>query len=336
VFDSSKKLIQSIPITHSVVKAMDFNEKGDLVILAQDESYYHGIETSVEIYSTSKSTKTVDLKSSFPVPDYYVSDMSIGEDDKIYLTAKDKVSCYSMVGERLAEWEFKSLSLDKIFVTTANMFYLLAGSNVIKVDFSGKILNQQNLGWFRISDISGNLSGDIFLTDDFHGLLLTFKDSTFQQKFNPPLLLVADVEEETYFSSVELKGRTITGCGVSINSKPVNVGTDGTFSEKQTLSLGMNEFLIRAKGGKGLENTKSFTVKMLPQQIISLTIGHMGSTNLEAYIDKETKRTYVVFRSLLETFGGIVLWEADTQKVTYQNQFTNLEVYIGNPKARII
>jgi GH25 family lysozyme M1 (1,4-beta-N-acetylmuramidase) len=168
----------------------------------------------------------------------------------------------------------------------------------------------------------------------------------------PPVI---DVTLPETVSSQELtvKGTVVdlvTGVqSVTVNDNPVILTLEGNFETKLALSPGANTVIIEATDNVGNKSTKSFTVSYIQPQakqsyIVILKVGDPNITvnGISQKIDAQGSkpiikngRTLLPIRTLIESLGGQVLWDAKEQKVTITLNGHSIVLWIGKTTALV-
>jgi hypothetical protein len=168
----------------------------------------------------------------------------------------------------------------------------------------------------------------------------------------PPVI---DVTLPETVSSQELtvKGTVVdlvTGVqSVTVNDNPVILTLEGNFETKLALSPGANTVIIEATDNVGNKSTKSFTVSYIQPQakqsyIVILKVGDPNITvnGISQKIDAQGSkpiikngRTLLPIRTLIESLGGQVLWDAREQKVTITLNGHSIVLWIGKTTALV-
>jgi sugar lactone lactonase YvrE len=142
-------------------------------------------------------------------------------------------------------------------------------------------------------------------------------------------------------------GQTDPGAKVTIDGKPVDVGSDGTFIGNVYLDDGSNTITIVATNKYDLSTTVTKTVILQTQTVITLQPGNpiMTVNGVSQEIDpgRGTKpviiakwgRTVVPIRAIVEALGGTIGWDGTERKVTINLNETTIELWIGKPKASV-
>jgi sugar lactone lactonase YvrE len=336
VLDSQGNPHKSFSTNRTKVLAMDFDQKRNLFVLARQRTAdYDGFNVLIDVYSI-EGNKTPKIDHSISIPDYLVCDITIGNDGNIYVADLYEVIVYSKTGDRLNQWNFENKWLTSIYYSSETCIYVLAGSELFKVDSKGEILNQQDLGWLEFSDITSNNQGELYLSDHFHGLVLTIQDkTTVKSKASTPILL-SYVPTKTYFDYVVIQGRTSPRAKIKIQNVDTTAKKDGTFSERVKLSLvGGNEIVITAKTDTSSETTTRFLIQRMKEETNVIKVGYSNGKDGKAFIDPNTKRTYVPFRFAAESLGAQVTWEPEPQKISIRFSEVTIETIIGLSKARV-
>ncbi|WP_041726160.1 Ig-like domain-containing protein [Caldisericum exile] len=171
----------------------------------------------------------------------------------------------------------------------------------------------------------------------------------------PPTVILPDIPQTTSTNSLTLKGTLIdTVSGVRsliINDIPVPVTLEGNFETTLTLSQGTNTITLTAEDNMGNKVTKTLTITYTqPQQtkrshIVTLTINSPTITidytitkNIDTQGSKpiiQNGRTLIPIRTLIESLGGKVLWDAKEQKVTIELNGHSVILYIGKTYAYV-
>jgi len=168
----------------------------------------------------------------------------------------------------------------------------------------------------------------------------------------PPVI---DVTLPETVSSQELtvKGTVVdlvTGVqSVTVNDNPVILTLEGNFETKLALSPGANTVIIEATDNVGNKSTKSFTVSYIQPQakqsyIVILKVGDPNITvnGISQKIDAQGSkpiikngRTLLPIRTLIESLGGTVEWDAKEQKVTITLNGHSIVLWIGKTTALV-
>ncbi|MGC8979296.1 stalk domain-containing protein [Caldisericum sp.] len=168
----------------------------------------------------------------------------------------------------------------------------------------------------------------------------------------PPVI---DVTLPETVSSQELtvKGTAfdqVTGIqSLTVNGNPVIPTLEGNFETKLTLSSGANTITIEAVDKVGNKSTKSFTVSYVQPQprqsyMVVLKIGdptitvNGTSKKIDAQGSKpiiKNGRTLLPIRTLIESLGGTVEWNAKEQKVTITLNGHSMILWIGKTTALV-
>jgi len=206
-----------------------------------------------------------------------------------------------------------------------------------------------------------NLDPTIYLSEGVNTVEVTVYDSAgnYTTKFfkvisdtKPPVI---DVTLPETVSSQELtvKGTvvdTVTGVqSVTVNGNPLVPTLEGNFETKLTLSTGANTITIEAVDKVGNKSTKSFTVSYIQPQakqsyMIVLKVGsptitvNGTSEKIDAQGSKpiiKDGRTLLPIRTLIESLGGTVEWDAKEQKVTITLNGHSMVLWIGKTTALV-
>jgi len=126
---------------------------------------------------------------------------------------------------------------------------------------------------------------------------------------------------------------------VTVNGVPVTLSVTGGFSVPLSLTVGDNAIQITAIDVAG--NTTSVTLHLsyvLPRTILTLRVGSKTmivsdgrSIPLDAAPTIIRSRTMIPIRSIVETLGGTVGWNAPTQTVSVQLGTHQLLLVLGSP-----
>lgn len=210
------------------------------------------------------------------------------------------------------------------------------GSGIIAY-FTFNALSKGNAE-FKFENFYLKSSDTIDIKTDVQPLTVEIKE----KDTTPPPLEVEPVDP-TYEKTAIIKGKTEVGAKVLINEKEVPVKEDGTFSLEVELKEGENKFEIIAIDRNGNESkTSLIIIKKKPTTII-LVIGNKtvfvnGSPKvIEAapFIDKDSGRTLIPIRIIVESIEGEIEWDARERKVTIKKENTVIELWIDNPIAKI-
>jgi len=167
-------------------------------------------------------------------------------------------------------------------------------------------------------------------------ITITDKDTT------PPEITLEKVNP-TYTDKAVLKGKTEAGAKVTINTIECPVKEDGTFALEVKLVEGENKFEAIATDKAGNAAKASLTIVRLKPIIIQLTIGKTivivngEAKTIEAppYIDKDSGRTLIPIRIIMDSINGKIDFDAKERKVTLTKDAIVIELWIGKPIARI-
>jgi len=168
----------------------------------------------------------------------------------------------------------------------------------------------------------------------------------------PPVIDVT-LPETVSSPEITVKGTVIdlvTGVqSVTVNGNPLVPTLEGSFETKLTLSIGTNTITIEATDKVGNKSTKSFTVSYIQPQakqsyIVILKVGSPEITinGISKKIDAQGSkpiikngRTLLPIRTLIESLGGQVLWDAKEQKVTITLNGHSIILWIGKTTALV-
>lgn len=141
-----------------------------------------------------------------------------------------------------------------------------------------------------------------------------------------------------------------SGTGVAslnINGNAISFNTDGTFYDKSILSNGINIFDIYAEDKAGNKAFKTIQViynkPVLKTLILQISNPMMIVDGKEMEIDPgrgtvpiiKNSRTLLPIRTIVETLGGTVSWDAADGKVTVELGSNSVEMWIGKPQATV-
>jgi len=168
----------------------------------------------------------------------------------------------------------------------------------------------------------------------------------------PPVIDVT-LPETVSSPEITVKGVVVdlvTGVqSVTVNGNPVIPTLEGNFETKLTLSPGTNTITIEATDNVGNKSTKSFTISYIQPQakqsyIVILKVGDPNITvnGISQKIDAQGSkpiikngRTLLPIRTLIESIGGTVEWDAKEQKVTIILNGHSMVLWIGKTTALV-
>ncbi|MGC8576326.1 MAG: stalk domain-containing protein, partial [Caldisericum sp.] len=142
----------------------------------------------------------------------------------------------------------------------------------------------------------------------------------------------------------------VTGLqSLTVNGNPVITTLEGNFETTVPLSAGANTIKIEAVDRVGNKYTQSFTVFYTPPQIkqsyiVVLKVGSPSITvnGTSKKIDSQGSkpiikngRTLLPIRTLIESLGGTVEWNAKEQKVTITLNGHSMILWIGKTTALV-
>jgi hypothetical protein len=168
----------------------------------------------------------------------------------------------------------------------------------------------------------------------------------------PPVINVT-LPETVTSPDLTIKGKaydqTSGTKSVTVNGKPVAVTLSGYFKTTLTLSPGLNNITIEAKDKLGNVSKKTFKVTYVESSsasssIIILKIGspYINVNGVSKKIDAQgskpiikDSRTFLPIRTLIESLGGIVEWDAKERKVTINLHGHSIILWIGKITALV-
>ncbi|HOW03182.1 MAG: hypothetical protein KBH94_02185 [Caldisericia bacterium] len=159
----------------------------------------------------------------------------------------------------------------------------------------------------------------------------------------PPILEIEEIPAVSYEEKLTIKGKTEPGAVLTINEKEVPVNEDGSFSVEIVLTMGENKIEIIAKDAAGNESKIEKIVTLKERVIIKLQVGSKvilinnkaGSLDAPPFIDKNSGRTLVPIRPVVEAIDGNIDWNNDERKVTITKDNIKIELWIGKITALV-
>jgi len=159
----------------------------------------------------------------------------------------------------------------------------------------------------------------------------------------PPILEIEEIPDVSYDEKLTIKGKTEPGAVLIINGKEVPVKEDGSFSVEIVLTMGENKIEIIARDAAGNETKIEKIVTLKERIIIKLQIGSnvilinnkAGSLDAPPFIDKNSGRTLVPIRPVVEAIDGKIDWNNDERKVTINKDNIRIELWIGKTTALV-
>jgi len=159
----------------------------------------------------------------------------------------------------------------------------------------------------------------------------------------PPILEIEEIPDVLYNEKLTIKGKTEPGATLIINGKEVPVKEDGSFSIEIVLIMGENKIEIIARDASGNETKIEKIVTLKERIIIKLQIGskvilinnEAGSLDAPPFIDKNSGRTLVPIRPVVEAIDGNIDWNNDERKVTITKDNIKIELWIGKITALV-
>jgi|GEM_PF-5250478 len=169
----------------------------------------------------------------------------------------------------------------------------------------------------------------------------------------PPVVTVDDMPASVSSQVITVKGTAIdTGSGVrslTVNGDLVNVTLQGSFEAKVTLAQGVNAINIEATDKLGNKGTTVINLSYAQPQAKQsyMVVLKVGSPSIEVNgtskkIDTQGSkpiiqngRTLLPIRTLIESLGGTVAWDAKEQKVTITLNGHSIVLWIGKTTALV-
>ncbi|MGB9856412.1 MAG: stalk domain-containing protein, partial [Caldisericum exile] len=169
----------------------------------------------------------------------------------------------------------------------------------------------------------------------------------------PPFVIIPDIPQIVTTDTLTFKGTAfdnVTGLqSLTVNGNPVITTLEGNFETTVPLSTGANTIKIEAVDRVGNKYTQSFTVFYTPPQIkqsyiVVLKVGSPSITvnGTSKKIDSQGSkpiikngRTLLPIRTLIESLGGTVEWNAKEQKVTITLNGHSMILWIGKTTALV-
>ena len=169
----------------------------------------------------------------------------------------------------------------------------------------------------------------------------------------PPVIDVDDIPNTVSSPEFTLKGTAIDLVigvqSLTVNGNPVIPTLQGNFETTLTLSQGANTITIEATDKLGNKATKTFTVSYIqpqvrPSYLVTLKINDPNITvngileKIDAQGSKpiiQNGRTLLPIRTLIESLGGTVEWNAKEQKVTITLNGHSMVLTIGRTTALV-
>lgn len=159
----------------------------------------------------------------------------------------------------------------------------------------------------------------------------------------PPELTI-NAPFETTDVEIEISGQTEKDAIVKYNSQTLQ-NNNGNFAITLPLKIGENSFSFTAEDKLGNQILKVVRVTRKEKTLILVTIGSpyifVNSQIKEIDAGRGTMpvikdgRTLVPIRAIVEAIGGEVSWDASLKKVTITLKDTRIELWIGNPQAKV-
>jgi hypothetical protein len=159
----------------------------------------------------------------------------------------------------------------------------------------------------------------------------------------PPELEI-NAPSETTDGVIEISGQTEKDAIVKYNSQILQ-NNNGNFAITLPLKIGENSFSFTAEDKLGNQILKVVRVTRKEKTLILVTIGSpyifVNSQIKEIDAGRGTVpvikdgRTLLPIRAIIEAIGGEVSWDAALKKVTIKLKDVIIELWIGNPQAKV-
>ncbi len=162
--------------------------------------------------------------------------------------------------------------------------------------------------------------------------------------YNPaPPTLTTNIQDGMTVTEPEFSftGKTDPGCTITVNGKPVSVGSDGSFNSSLYLSEGSNTITVISTSKYNVTTKITKTIYLKTTTVIILQIGKSTFTvnGSERTLDSppiiKNGRTLLPIRAIIESLGGSIDWDNDQRKVTITLKNTTIELWIGKNIAKV-
>ncbi|MEF3245502.1 MAG: hypothetical protein K6343_05965, partial [Caldisericaceae bacterium] len=226
-----------------------------------------------------------------------------------------------------------------------------AGTIVIGYTLKGKVNGITGEGSLAKITFTGLKEGstqvqitELTFFNDKIGIIRITPNSANIEVYNPapPTLSVSFADGITVKdASFTFTGKTEGGNAVTVNGKPVIVGSDGSFTGNLYLSEGTNTITIIATNKYNISTKLVRTVYLKTSTVIVLQVGNSiflvngEERTLDSPPVIKNSRTLVPIRAIIESLDGTIEWDGTTRKVTITLKGTVIELWIGKPQAKV-
>ncbi len=136
------------------------------------------------------------------------------------------------------------------------------------------------------------------------------------------------------------------GSGIAsleINYQNVELKEDGSFVFPIAVNEGDNTLIFKATDKVGNSSERTIYYKGVARILVKLTIGSrtisvndtVATIDAPPFIDEASGRTMVPARFVVEPIGGVIIFDANEQKVTITRRENIIELWIGRNTAKV-
>jgi hypothetical protein len=331
-----------------------FTGLNDVKALISNNVYQNSLDRNIS------SAKTIKSEYSLPTVFFNGNDIELGNQSAINVVTDPIEGVYAI--SLKINYDPSILSVEKI--ESAGLF----GDNSVfleKHETPGTII----IGYSLKGDVPGiSMQGSIFRIT-FDGIAegtseLQFADEYFLDKSGkiinnsarnfqldvysslpPNLTLSLSDGLVTSIANLPFTGKTEPGCKIFVNGNMINVSDNGDFNAIVTLTEGNNSITVIAVNKYGVQSAAVRNIILKRAFVIVLQIGNpimqVNGANMEIDPGRGTaplimnSRTLLPIRTIVETLGGTVLWDAVDRKVTVDLGVNSIEMWIGKPQANV-
>jgi sugar lactone lactonase YvrE len=186
VFDKENKPFMSIPIITGIPMGLDFDTRGNLVVVTQ-------FLDLVEVYDISKiSEKKVTKKKKYNVDLIGSFEVIVDKNDNMIVSSwvNRKIQWINSKGVLYQKIDIedneddcpiqypKGLSLEvnsDLYVVDQNFF---TNGKILKFSQKAGLIWKSDLFWYGLTGITMDSQGKLYVTDEFHNVILVLSDST--------------------------------------------------------------------------------------------------------------------------------------------------------------
>ncbi|MDD4664274.1 MAG: stalk domain-containing protein [Caldisericia bacterium] len=334
------------------------NSSGNLVVCV--EYYSDFMASKILLYDISKiDSKEITIKKTILLQNYLFSiygNIVIDDKDNMIVNVawwiqyeKDKLvgmhHSYKLLwinpdGEIFKEYEFDYLLKGVSRDGAGNIYTIQQGNSIVKLTSDGEFIWQQDMGHSGLYNMAFDSNGKIYVTDSYHNAVLFITDITLDK--TPHALKISPIPKEIYDPKLHVQGETEPEATVTVNQQSIIVKPDGTFKVEIIFQKGENTITVIAtdKARNSSEFSQVVTLKekivihLFIGQSIIIVNGKNSPIDSEPYIDKNSGRTMVPVRVIIETVaGGQILYDSVEKRIDLFNNDTHIIFWIGNPKA---